>query len=336
MRKLKFAICDQEAVYACNLMEYMTQRRNVPFEIQVFSELGSLMESLKEEETELLLISSGMMCPKIEELKIGKIVILSDGEMERELLRFPVVYKYQPSEQLTAELLDYYAKAAAPRTTLQGKKHGKILGVYAPIGRCGKTCFALTLGQILAEKESVLYLNLEEYSGFEALFGKDCTADILDVMYFIRQKKENAMIKMSSVVQRIGKLDILPPALSAEDLREVRIEEWLELLEAVMSQGGYETVILDLGSPVEDPLMLLEQCDKVYTPVIQGVMAKAKIAHYEKQLRETEQEEILKKTKYLNLPFTEPRDTGEYYLEQMVSGEMGDFVRMLLADEVTA
>ena len=42
--------------------------------------------------------------------------------------------------------------------------------VYSPVKRCGKTCFALTLGQILAKRQSVLYLNLEECAGFRPIF----------------------------------------------------------------------------------------------------------------------------------------------------------------------
>lgn len=336
MRKGKFAICDNETMYACSLMEYMTERKKVPFDVQVFSELESLMDSLEEEELEMLLIASDMMCPKVEELNIGKIMILSEGEVEREYLRFPMIYKYQPSEQLVSEILSCIAKDTSSRTVAQGRKTGKILGIYAPIGRCGKTCFALVLGQILAEKAPVLYLNLEEYSGFEELLDQEFATDLLDVCYLIRQKKENAMLKLNAALQKIGKLDYVPSVHSAEDLKEVTSEEWLELLTEIVSCGGYETVVLDVGSPVEEPYVLLSQCDRIYTPMVPGVMAKAKMAHYEKQLREMELEELLEKTRYVNLPFAEPKGMGEYYLEQMVDSELGEFVRMLLQEEATS
>ena len=218
MKKRKFAICDSEEMFACNLMEYMTQRKNIPFEVQVFSELKSLENALEEEELEMLLIASGMMESKVERMNVGQILILAEGEVERELMHFPVIYKYQPSEQLLTEILNCFAAVAGPACSVSGKRAGKIFGVYGPLSRCGKTCFALCLGQILAEKEPVLYLNLEEYSGFEELLEKDFASDLLDVMYFLKQKKENAMLKLNAAIQRIGKLDAVFSVHSPEDL----------------------------------------------------------------------------------------------------------------------
>ncbi|MDQ9824849.1 hypothetical protein RFZ44_16190, partial [Acinetobacter sp. 163] len=63
-------------------------------------------------------------------------------------------------------------KKALPQQFAVLKKTTEILGVYSPVGRCLKTSFALALGQILARERAVLYLNLEEYSGFEELIGK--------------------------------------------------------------------------------------------------------------------------------------------------------------------
>lgn len=331
MKKRKFAICDREAVFACNLMEYMTQRKNVPFEVQVFSEMEKLEDSLAEEELEMLLIASGMMEPKVKQFPIGQILILSEGEMEREWMQFPSVYKYQPSEMLMAEILDFFAKEAGPARV--GKPAGKVIGVYGPLSRCGKTCFALTLGQILAEREAVLYLNLEEYSGFEELLEKEFSSDLLDVMYFLKQKKENSMLKLNASVQRIGKLDAVFSVHSPADLKEIRSEEWEELLREIIRCGGYDIVILDLGSPVDEPWVLLSLCDHIYTPVLSGIMANAKMEHYKKLMREMELEEILEKTRYVHLPTEEPKGTGGYHLEQLTQSEMGAFVRMLLEEE---
>ena len=43
------------------------------------------------------------------------------------------------------------------------------MGVYSPVSRCGKSALALTLAQALGRNFSVLYMNLEEYSGFSRL-----------------------------------------------------------------------------------------------------------------------------------------------------------------------
>lgn len=333
MKKLNFAICDLEATYACRLMNYITEKQHIPFEILVFSGIESLREFTRENRVELLLISSRMMCEEISNMNINRIVMLSEGEVAPQYVDYPTVYKYQSSNNLVAEVMNFYASDTNGQVPYFMKRNAQIIGIYSPVKRCGKTCFALTLGQILAKKQPVLYLNLEECAGFSTLTGQDYGADITDVMYFVRQNKGNVIFKVQAIVQHLGNMAYIPPAYSAGDLREVGQEEWMRLLEAVTSLGGYETVILDLDGAVEEQLPLLSACTKIYSPICEGVVAKAKVTHYEKLLKEMECEEILKETSYLQLPFAEPASQGEYALEQLVNGEMGNYVRTLLRSE---
>mgnify|MGYP000447105563 CR=1 FL=1 len=63
----------------CNFMDYLNQKKNVPFEIQAFTTVQSLIAMRKKTHIELLLISGKAMCREVRELDIGKIVILSEG-----------------------------------------------------------------------------------------------------------------------------------------------------------------------------------------------------------------------------------------------------------------
>ena len=79
MKKNIFAVCDLEVEYAFNFMDYLNQKRNLPFEIQVFTTAESLVAYGKENHIELLLISDKAMQREVRELGIGKIIILSEG-----------------------------------------------------------------------------------------------------------------------------------------------------------------------------------------------------------------------------------------------------------------
>ncbi len=89
-----------------------------------------------------------------------------------ELDLYPSVYKYQATSDVVREVLACYGeeKSYLPAAFPVMKKTTEILGVYSPLSRCLKTSFALTLGQILAKKKAVLYLNLEPFAGFEELY----------------------------------------------------------------------------------------------------------------------------------------------------------------------
>lgn len=332
LKKQTFIICDREWDYVCNLMEYMTARPNFPFDVQAFGDREALKQYLSSNTAEMMLIAPGMLDEEITHLSVERIMLLSGGGEKEYKAGFPMVYKYQPSNRLMAEVMEYYADQTSAQTQWIPGKNVEIIGVYSPLGRCGKTCFALTLGQILAEKRTVLCLNLEGCAGFERLLGKTYESDLADVMYFIRQNRGNILFKLNAAVQRLGKLDYVPPVFSRGDLKEVRTEEWGRLLEQVTMTGGYDTVILDIAEAAEEPYALLLQCTKIYTPILPDVISEAKVEHYETQLKRMEYEDILKKTTYVKLPFCEPEGNGDYYMEQLAQGDMGTFVRTLLRE----
>ena len=333
MRKQNFAICDLEAEYACRLMDYIRERQKIPFEMLVFSEIRSLELFTKEHTIEILLISSKAMCEEILSMDIQKIMILSEGEMSGRYTDYPSVYKYQSSESLVAEVMNFYASQEMDVMPMFLKRKAKILGVYSPIGRCGKTSFALALGECLAKEQNVLYLNLEDFSGFGRLTERDDPADLTDLMYFIRQNRGNTIFKLNAIAQHFGNMSYIPPAFSAADLQEIGEDEWIRMLDEITSAGGYETVILDMGGTLEERMPLLSVCSKIYTPVLRGVVENAKLDHYKSLLKELEREDILDKSSFLMLPYVEHIGTGEYFLEHLLRGEMGSYVNVLVQKE---
>ena len=154
--------------YAVNFMEYLNRRKSLPFEIQAFTSVETLTAYAEKNPVEILLISDRAMCREIQALKIGTVVILSEERPDPARKGFPAVYKYQAQDQLLREVMACYGEAPdlTPLVSLAARRNTEILGVYSPLHRCLKTSIALTLGQILAQDKAVLYLNLEEYSGF--------------------------------------------------------------------------------------------------------------------------------------------------------------------------
>ena len=68
MKKNIFAVCDLEVDYAFNFMDYLNQKRNLPFEIQAFTTAESLLAYGKENHIELLLISDKAMRKEVREI----------------------------------------------------------------------------------------------------------------------------------------------------------------------------------------------------------------------------------------------------------------------------
>lgn len=336
MKKSIFAVCDLEVSYACNLMDYLNEKKTTPFEVQAFTSVEKLQAFAKENEIEILLISTRAMCNEIRELPINRTIILSEGETVQDLEEYPFVYKYQSSDQLVAEVMEYYAEVqpqAQPHILTAGAHKTKLYGVYSPVGRSKKTSFALTLGEILAETKQVLYLNFEEFSGFEELFDTKYRTDISDLIYFARQKEGGLIYKLNSVVQTFHGLQYIPPAVSPADIRDVTGKEWIDFIQRIIAFCEYDVIILDLSEQVDELFQILNRCDRIYMPVQEDIISRAKLAQYERLLHMLDLEEVLERTREIMPPDQVIHEDNGSLTQQLVCGEMGDFVRRLLQEE---
>ncbi|HIS80318.1 MAG TPA: hypothetical protein IAB52_02475 [Candidatus Scatomonas merdavium] len=311
-------------------MEYLNQRRNLPFEVQAFTSPQILCEYAKTQPIEILLISDKAMCEEVRRLKVGKLIILTEGVHNPELDQYPSVYKYQASDSVVREVMECYGAEKAARESLpQWKRQASVIGIYSPVGRCQKTSFALTLGQILAKDRAVLYLNLESYSGFEQLLGEVWERNLSDLLYFLRQDNASIVHKLSGMIQSVQNLDFVPPALAPMDIQCTDVKEWLRLIDSIVSESAYEVLILDLGDCVQELYQILDVCTKVYVPVRGDSVSMAKLAQFENLLRMWDYESVLEKLQKIKPPFYSTNRTGKGYIEELAWSEMGDYVRQL-------
>lgn len=331
-KKSVFAVCDTEMEYARNFMEYLNQKRNIPFEVHAFSSAEMFLEFAKNNETEILLISDKAMKEEIRRYPIRQIIILSEGVHSPVLDQYPAVYKYQSSEKVIREVMACYGVENGVDTSpaLLPKKEMRIIGIYSPVGRTQKTSFALTMGQILAKERAVLYLNMESYSGFERLL--ECSYDrgMSDILYYARQENQGIIYKLGGMVQSMQNLDYLPPAASPMDIQTAKYEEWKWLFQEIEKNSSYEVLILDLGDGVADLYQILDFCNEIYVPIRNDVISAAKMEQFENLLRRWDCQSVLDKMRKIHVPFHTANRTGKAYFEELVWSELGDYVRQIL------
>ena len=337
MKKQVFAVCDLEAEYARNFMDYLNQKKNIPFEIQAFTSVESFVAYAEKNPVELLLISAEAMCHEVGELDIGKIVILTEGSTPKELENYTGVYKYQASSDVVREVMACYGaeKAIFPVQLPVLKKTTEVLGVYSPLGGCLQTCFALTLAQILGKEKNVLYLNLEEYAGFEKLMQKKFLHTLSDLLYFAKQKSTVITVRMNSMIQSMGDMDFIPPVQSPEDIRGTSWQDWEHLLQEIILHSSYEAIVLDIGNGIEEVFQMLDMCTTVYTPIKTDVMSRCKIEQFEELLGVRDYTQVLTRMIKLELPCGQEILAEPFRAEQLVWGTLGNFIRELLGkDEI--
>ena len=187
----------------------------------------------------------------------------------------------------------------------------------------------LLIRMIFSPSKGQLYINLEDYAGFQSLMRRTYTTDMSDLLYYISQKKPNFIWKLASIVQRIGDLDYIPPALASVDIRSITLDMWMAFFRELRN-CDYEIVILDLGDSVDGIYEILRGCTRVYTPTRDDAISYAKMEQYEALLRAMEYEDVLERTRKLSFSYFQGIEKG---FDQLVLSDLGKYVRKLLLTE---
>lgn len=323
------AVYDVEPQYAARFAEVTNQKDMIPFTVMAFTSFEKLKDYTIQHQVDILLVGAGTAKEMVELLPVDKIMILNEGEAVTVKDEYPGIYKYQSSDAILRDVMACYGEEEKKDDSFCRAQKAQIIGVYSPISRCLKTSFALTLGQLLALENHVLYVNLELFSGFSALMGEKYSGDLADVLYFYRQGNVG-MIKLKSVVYQLGQMDYIPPVRYPNDLNQVGAKEMAEVLLKIAEQGGYETLVVDVGNYGREAEVILENCNVIYMPVREDGISISKIEEWENYLSVSEHQTILEKTVRLKLPFHSSFGRKENYVEQLLWGELGDYVRQLI------
>ncbi len=332
MDKRILAIFDGEESYAYRLMDFISAKEKVPFEVHVFTKQDKFFSYAQENEIECLLLSENAYQKQIETLKIPHIIILSEGRtnLSKALCH---INKYQSCENILKEIMTYYAKSvSAPEQvirTINRKMH--IIGIYTPVSRCLQTTFSLTLGQMLAKKYKTLYLNFEAYSGFSRMLSRDFKSNISDLAYYFSCAREKLFYQLESMVENIGGLDFIGPAEIYMNLSDIRGTQWIDLFHEIEKISDYEYLVLDLSDCLMDLWEVLQSCDVVYTIIRDDPLALAKVEQYEKALESMKYEDIKAKTKKWNLPIFKKLPLR---FEELTYGELAGYIKTKVFPEL--
>lgn len=322
------AVWDVDAGYARRFADVVNQKEKVPFTVVPFTSLENLREYAKEHAVEILLVSGAVPQQQLKEIGAGTVLTLAEGEIVSSAGSYPSVYKYQSTDGVIREVMSHYCEMPRPVMVAVGKR-AKIIGIYSPVSRCLKTSLALTMGQQLARDEKVLYVDFEVFSGFVSLLGGDGKGDLSDVLYFFRQESLS-VLRLKSMLYDWKDMDYIPPVRYPEDLEQLTGEEAARLVERLASDCGYDYVIVDLGQMICNMIPVLETCDIVYMPVKEDGVSCAKLEEFDQYLDVSHRESLRERIVRVKLPWHNSFGRKDDYMEQLLWGELGDYVRNLL------
>lgn len=331
MKQEKIAICDGDRDYAYRLQEVLTKRESFPFSVSVYTDASQLQtENLKQYE---LLLSDGKNYEALVTTGVDRdrLVLLDAGE-KIEAKR--CIRKYQSGEEIRKQLMEIFSEsAAAGSSAANGGRHTTVIGIFSPVCREIQTSFSLLMGQFLAKRSRVLYLNFEPFSGLSGLLDHSTDRDLTDLVYYLEGGKERLVYKLESMVGNVNGLDYISPAFSFIDLSQVRAESWMLLLQTIRETGNYDHIILDLSELVQGLLDVLRSCEMIYTISNREGMALSRMNQYEDLLKHLEYEDIMTLTNHCELPHFKKLPGS---IEELPYTDLAGYVKRIVEEEICA
>ncbi len=319
-------IYDKDFFYAMKLQDFLGKHKSNPFEVNIFTnkeDLQRIYSNPNHMGPEILLVAESCFDEELSKINSKYIFILNETGLKK-YSQYANFNKYQSAEDLLKQLLLEYAnrqKEVIPR--FYGNNRAKLVGIYTPVRRCMQTSFAIALSQILGKKGRTLYINFEQFSGFSKLFQKRYLKDLSDLVYFYIYSKDKFIYWLEGVVEHFRDMDYIPPVLTAVSLISVNTDTWVNMLETICTEAGYEYIVLDLSDSIQGIFSILDMCHKVYTIQREDIISVAKMRQYEQILEEKQYASIRDKVRNIKLPTFTIR---EEFWEDVIYGELYEYV----------
>lgn len=306
MNEKNLVICDREVRYANGLGENIAEREDLAVKVYVCSNFEHVLEFAKDKRIHIFIVDEQFAYAQRMQIGANQIFVLARGKVADLGEEEWAVGKYQCADEIIREVFEFYVDRTKENVMrMMNKDRAKLLTVYSPIHRVGKTSFAMALGKEYAKKKKTLYLNLEEYAGFEE---RQEELNLGDLLYYLKQGSGNLGIRLKSAIKTVDELDVVSPIPIVLDLKEVTWNEWQVLFEQILESSPYEIVILDVGESIQGLFSLLEMSDRVYMPVLDDDISVRKVQQYQKNIEQLK----LEKLKRITYRFIMPENLEEF------------------------
>lgn len=183
------------------------------------------------------------------------------------------------------------------------KKGNQLIAIYSPVGRCGKTQFALSLGKEEYGRKW-LYIGFEDY-GVIGNSEKEISDSLWETsfLYYVKERNTEGV---NQVIEN-GR-GILLSSFSPMDGKQLTEEDFIWMVQTIREQQYYSGIVFDIGTGVLQSLEWLDLFDDIFVPYIPNDMALLKKDKFNQVLRASELEYVMEKIIYLNMSKQEDID----------------------------
>ncbi len=264
--KIRLVMLDSDPVYLERIAAALGKKYMDKLEFHSFTDRQKAVEALRSGRADVFLADEAFGVERSDIPARCGFGYLVDSPDVDSLRQQRAVCRYQKADLLYRQILDIYSENAGRQVHLKADGTGRVLLFHSVSGGAGASSLAAACARHLADaQKKVLYLNLERFGSAELFFSAEGQMTMSDVIYALRSRKTNFLMKLESSVRSTKEgVAFYAPVRHALDMMNVSYEEMKELILALRGSGTYSDLIVDLDGPfLEDMLPVYRLADEI-------------------------------------------------------------------------
>lgn len=288
MSLVKIAIVDEDGKYVTKLAAYLSRNKKESLRVMGYTRKELAKKDILEKKIEIVISTDLLLIKQVRKEKetIRGIWLTKDKrECEKDKSdEITTIYQYGSAKRIKDKLEEMVTKS---RTGLSERK--PFVGVYSPVGRCGKTTFAMEIID-REEYKKWIYIGMEDYSSFlledkEALF-----------LYYLKERNKEALL---AIIEKENRK--IPSSFSFLDMKQIDIEDLEWLRNIVEKETFYEGVLFDIGTGMVTDLSFLMWFDYLLLPYLEEERQENKLKNFCELLNAMNMEENMEHFLFINM-----------------------------------
>lgn len=259
--KIKVVIIDLDANYTRRLQQGFQNKYSDKVELKFFSDLDSFYHDIRENHADLIVFDQKLKMDTDSLPENTVIGCFCEQKGIEEIGGISTICKYQKIDVLYKLMLGLYAEKA---TDLKLKTNGSQVHttLFTSVqGGCGTSAAAAAYAlKRSREGKKIFYLNLEKFGGSDLYFSGDGDMSFSDVIYSLKSRKSNLLIKLeSSTKTDESGVNFFSDCKNAFDMMELKDAEIGSLLQGIGQLGEYDEIVMDLSGDLTERMVFLMQ-----------------------------------------------------------------------------
>ena len=325
MGKTKIAICSNDAEYRKRLITCWMHHYSERYDVFAYTSVQEIPKEQVDDYHVIVTDDTEIECwENINRIKERLVFLYEKDEDVPSLEGIVYEQKYQEVYKLQKKIEQMYKM-----TNRKLKKtSGQVVGVYALGNENKQLPFCAVCAQEYATKGKTIVINFQQNSSFET---DEERKHIVFCMEDIMTMAKTGVFTKSRFLRALGQeenWDYVYSVKNTECLAEMTYEMYEKMLELLVQEFQYESIIINFGAPFSGMFDVMESCDDFYLLVANQEALNEREQFFLRELEARNMEAFGQKIVRLELPEAVTGALGWRRLSaQWRWSRVGDFVR---------